>query len=575
MDKKLIGADHDYEINCRAILEGTRKLVGWGASAFLHYHLIKCPYPLAYLIDNDPDKWGTQYCGIEIRSPSNLECEPPDSVLIISFIPLDLICKQIEAIGPFAITIPFQIEKDGPLLRRLLISRPLQEWPTWTQTLMKTVKEGARRERRMALRSAYRAALSRGATQAVRRRASLMFFCLHPGGADRQICNLAVGLREHGWDVELVSYAAPMPGTEHYVRLLEEAGVSFRILPNPRETGQMQIDERDHNEQFNLVIQFVRHLPPEIMFYVLAAYHYFVRQRPELIVSYLDYQNIIASLGGLLAGVPNILLSGRNLHPGNFPHYYSTGTEWIRHYYRLVLRFPNVTMSSNSAAGAISYAEWLRVAPDSVRVINNGILFDRKRMVAAGDVERARTELGAQADTPLVVGVFRLAIEKNPQTFVDVVAQAKRKFPNLKAAIVGEGPMRESTERYIADLGLQGTIKLTGVRDNVAPYMLAGDVILHVAEAEGIPNALLEAQMLGRPIVCTLGGGTSESLASSLMTYAREVGDVEGLTRALCDLLGDRKQALSVGHSAFVETSTRFSIEALVTNTLAARGLES
>ncbi len=557
----------------RDTLSGKLRIVGWGATAFVRYHLMQCPAPIAYIIDVDPEKWGTSHHGIDIKAPAALASETARGTVIMTFVHPDLIRDAVARYGDFHIIPPFQVDEDVALIRSILAERPATVWPSWALHFGKLISPSATRRRRAALRRVD-AARRREDRPAVERRATLMFFRLFTGGADRQICNLAVGLRERGWDVELVGFREPDTGTDHYVRMLEAAGVPLHIFPGPRQLPVEQLVEGEDDAVGKEVVAFASHLPVPIMHYTLTAKWHLENRRPTLVVSYLDYMNTIAIFSGLLAGVPRILVSGRNLHPGHFPHYYANGTEWIRRIYRVGLRFPQVVMTANSAAGAASYTKWLRTTPDKVQTIPNGVRFDRTALENAEALFRIRAEMGAAPDDPLIVGVFRLAPEKRPLAFIQILARLVRRFPTLRAAIIGEGPMRPQIEAAISAEGLNEHVRLIGVRDDVAPYMMAANLVLHTAEAEGIPNVIVEAQLLARPVACTLGGGTGECLAVSLQPFAREVGDDEGLAEAAAALIDNPALACNAAEKAFADVSRRFSIEALVDNTLSACNLQ-
>ncbi len=67
--------------------------------------------------------------------------------------------------------------------------------------------------------------------------------------------------------------------------------------------------------------------------------------------------------------------------------------------------------------------------------------------------------------------------------------------------ILGNGPLKESLESCIANLGLQSRVQLLGFNEN--PYKIINncDMLLSTSTAEGQPNAILEAVALSKPVV--------------------------------------------------------------------------
>ena len=151
------------------------------------------------------------------------------------------------------------------------------------------------------------------------------------------------------------------------------------------------------------------------------------------------------------------------------------------------------------------------------------------------DVASVRAELGLDAHTPVVLGVFRLSAEKAPLSFVEACARIIKSVPDTRAFIVGMGPMQPQIEALIAELGLQSQIILLGRRSDVNALMRLATVFLLTSEKEGMPNVLMEAQLMATPIVATSAGGTSGTIIEGKTGMLCPVGDVEGLASACVD----------------------------------------
>lgn len=114
-----------------------------------------------------------------------------------------------------------------------------------------------------------------------------------------------------------------------------------------------------------------------------------------------------------------------------------------------------------------------------------------------------RQELGFGDDTLLVIGLGRLVQQKRPFLFLERARQIHALLPSARFLWVGDGPLRAQWEQAIADAGLQGVISCGGWQTDATPYLLAGDLMLHVAEYEGLPLAILEAMNVGLPCAIT------------------------------------------------------------------------
>jgi glycosyltransferase involved in cell wall biosynthesis len=423
----------------------------------------------------------------------------------------------------------------------------------------------------MSQRAAWRELLGRPARPpAATTSACLLIHGFSAGGAERQLCYLAVALRLAGWRVRVLTVYPPADAeARHYRELLGRHGIEVRSLPHPREAAEAL--SRWFEARAGAVGRTLAgSWPPGLVHATLATWHALEADRPALLVSYLDSDNMRAALAGLLAGIPHIVLCGRSLHPGHFPVNYEETSELFQTLYRLVLRNPRVMLLNNSRAGADSYARWLGLPARRIGLLPNAVQPDMVREVAAGDCAVFRDRLGIGADDPVVVGVFRFGPEKRPLLFLEVVARLARQFPGLRAVIAGDGLLRDTIEQAIRRRGLGAVVHLLGLTADVALAMAAGDLLLHVSRFEGLPNVVLEAQLLGRPVVATRAGGTAEAVAPVLEPFLCAVDDTAGLVAACAGLLADRPRARALGAAAGRDIRARFTLSALADTLLAA-----
>lgn len=393
-----------------------------------------------------------------------------------------------------------------------------------------------------------------------RKRALLMIGYLGPGGAERQIGYLAAGMAESGWDVGLAAFSLHGDG-DHFAADLRQRGIPLHALdhdaPIFRPAGQWL--------RLGRAAALLRKLPEEIQTEVAKVMVLFLHKKPHLVVCYLDRVNIVCGLAAMLAGVPRILLSGRNLNPTCLPY---LDRPWFHDLYRLLLACPAVTLKANSHAGASSYEQWLGMPSGSVPVVHNGLTESALPPPDDTQVKALRAELGVAEGAPLVLGVFRLSPEKRPELFFDLVDRLRLDFPNLTAAIAGLGNSFAEYSDELVRRGSAGHIHLLGRRQDMPALFQAADLMLHVSAAEGVPNAVMEAQWLGCPVVGTLGGGTVEILAQAQKPYFHGLDEHEAVLESCRTLLRDRTLCGRIGSEASTETRARFSVRELVRQTL-------
>jgi glycosyltransferase involved in cell wall biosynthesis len=127
--------------------------------------------------------------------------------------------------------------------------------------------------------------------------------------------------------------------------------------------------------------------------------------------------------------------------------------------------------------------------------------------------------------------------------------------------LVGEGPYRVVIEEKIAQLGLSPWVRLAGFREQVAPWFALMDVVVLASYAnEGVPQSLLQALAMSRPVVGTTVGGIPEVIMDEETGLLVPPRDSRSLAHGMARLMQDpgyRRQLGQRGRDLVVE---RFSM---------------
>lgn len=102
---------------------------------------------------------------------------------------------------------------------------------------------------------------------------------------------------------------------------------------------------------------------------------------------------------------------------------------------------------------------------------------------------------------PIILSVGRLHFVKGHDLLIRAFAKARIK--GWKLCIVGEGNERSKLEVLIKELGLNDTVYLPGMSENVEEYYLRAGIFVLSSRAEGFPNCLVEAMSYGLPVIST------------------------------------------------------------------------
>ncbi|MFP3869244.1 MAG: glycosyltransferase, partial [Desulfobacteraceae bacterium] len=114
--------------------------------------------------------------------------------------------------------------------------------------------------------------------------------------------------------------------------------------------------------------------------------------------------------------------------------------------------------------------------------------------------EKIRASLGLSQEEKILGHVGRFEEQKNHLFLLKVIHSLRKKYPNTRCLLVGDGPLRPEVEARAKELGLADRITFAGVRNDV-PGLLKGaiDILLFPSKWEGFGRVILEAQAAGLP----------------------------------------------------------------------------
>lgn len=109
-----------------------------------------------------------------------------------------------------------------------------------------------------------------------------------------------------------------------------------------------------------------------------------------------------------------------------------------------------------------------------------------------------------------VAFIGRLVDVKNPIRFINIIDKIAKKRPTIKAVMVGDGKLREKCANIIRHKNLEDNITLKGYVDNPFPILKNSKVLVMTSKSEGLPMTLIEALILGKPVIVSQIDGVDE-----------------------------------------------------------------
>jgi glycosyltransferase involved in cell wall biosynthesis len=183
-----------------------------------------------------------------------------------------------------------------------------------------------------------------------------------------------------------------------------------------------------------------------------------------------------------------------------------------------------------------------KVRAEKVSLIPYGQVPERFEAIRSRDAAAIRRQLGEGG--PLLVCVSRLHPEKGHRYLFEAFARLRPLFPEAVLVLVGTGPDGDALAALAGQLGIERAVRFLGWRDDALELMWAADLVVHPSLHEALPSAVIEAIMLGRPVVATDVSGVRDVLgAQGEYGFLVPPADAGALERALAEALGALPEA--------------------------------
>lgn len=101
----------------------------------------------------------------------------------------------------------------------------------------------------------------------------------------------------------------------------------------------------------------------------------------------------------------------------------------------------------------------------------------------------------------IVVGhIGRFTAQKNSVHMIEIFAAVAKKEPKAMLCLIGDGELKESMMKKIAELGIEKQVNYLGRREDIQQFYNAMDCFLLPSLYEGLPVVGLEAESCGLPM---------------------------------------------------------------------------
>lgn len=271
-------------------------------------------------------------------------------------------------------------------------------------------------------------------------------------------------------------------------------------------------------------------------------------RRIDVVMTTLYYADVLGQVAGALAGVKAIY----SWETSSAPEYL------VKHRlipYRLTVRFAHKVVAVSNAVQ--KYLRDSRHVPQSkIEIIPYGV--DLSRYTSGGN-GNLRREFGLSRKDTVIGMVSRLEPDKGHDILIEAAARMQRK--QVKFVLAGQGSLEPALKSAVKEAGLADQFVFLGFRKDIHKILTMFDIVTLPSFHEGLPNAILEAMAVNKPVVATTVGGIPEAVVHNESGFLIKPGSSEALEKALLKLVDNKVLRETMGDAGRKRMETVFSLE--------------
>ena len=278
--------------------------------------------------------------------------------------------------------------------------------------------------------------------------------------------------------------------------------------------------------------------------------------KPDLVHSWLWLSDVVSAGAAARASLPHLVhvVDRRTWQESKkFKHRYR---KWMTR--RLFAR-ANSQFLGVSQAAADYAVDGLQLDTNKMGVAFNSIYTESFAAIADSSA-------WANPDQQLRLGIAaRIVPEKGHRYLLEAVKILKDRSVTVELQITGDGPDRTMLEQFVADHGLQDSVRFVGWVDSVPEFLNGIDVFMVPSiDSEGLPTTILEAMSAGRVVVASDIGGAAEAIEDKVSGHIVPARDAGALADAVESLAANRAAALAITQAARRRIEESFSMPAML-----------
>ena len=338
-------------------------------------------------------------------------------------------------------------------------------------------------------------------------------------------------------------------------------GFDVQVFDQELVTGYCAADEADYLEKVATDVKAIRidglgrSIKPRADLTALFAIVKEIRRfKPEVIHTHTAKAGVVGRVASILSGHKSVRV--HTFHGHLLNGYFGSGKTKL---VILVEKFLALFTDQLLAVGAKVKDDLLAAGIGNQNKF--GVMPPGLQLAKVPSRVSARQELSLNGGATYCAFIGRITQIKRPDRFLDVVAEIKSRGIDIHFIVAGAGELLQ----YCQDRASAENLPVTflGWREDIEVVLAAADFVLLTSDNEGTPLSLIQAGMVGIPVVATNVGSTNEIVVNGETGLLTDLS-IDQLADAVAKVATDANLRAKMGAAGKEYTLSRYGVDRLV-----------
>uniref|UniRef100_Q3AQJ3 Glycosyl transferase n=1 Tax=Chlorobium chlorochromatii (strain CaD3) TaxID=340177 RepID=Q3AQJ3_CHLCH len=163
----------------------------------------------------------------------------------------------------------------------------------------------------------------------------------------------------------------------------------------------------------------------------------------------------------------------------------------------------------------------------------------------------------------IIYSAGRLAEQKGFTYLIEVAAQLQKERNDLIFVVSGEGKLEETLKQEVNNAGLSDSFYFLGFTADIYPYLKGCDLFVLASLFEGMPNVVMEAMAMKKPVIATDVNGARELMIDGETGIIVPPREPKNMADAIRKIIDNSDALIEMGQKGYERVTSTFTTQAM------------